>query len=102
METPNLDHFDEILGRFHGLVDNVKSTTSALVLSQVEREATVLMSELQFTAPRLWNDFVSLTQKRRLQIATGQAEETKWQPQQPAIISEPKPRKKKKTTRKKA
>lgn len=102
MDTPNLDHFDEILARFHKKVEETKTSTSPMVLSQIEREATALMSELQFTAPRLWNDFVSLTQKRRLQIATGQAEETKWQPQQPAIISEPKPRKKKKTTRKKA
>ena len=102
MDTPNLDHFDEILARFHKKVEETKASTSPMVLSQIEREATALMSELQFTAPRLWNDFVSLIQKRRLQIATGQAKEAKWQPQQPAIISEPKPRKKKKTTRKKA
>ena len=97
METPNLDHFDDILARLHTVFDRLKETKSPLVINQIEREGLIMMSELQATAPRLWNDFVSNAQKRRLQIATGQLEELVNEPEP---VETPKPKTTKKKTKK--
>lgn len=103
-DTKEFDHFDTVVARMRGMFDKLASATTAMEVSKLEREGLELMRELQFAAPRVWDDFVRISQDRRIAISRGLVtpEETKWQPQQPAVTTPPKPRKKKTTKRKKA
>lgn len=103
MATQEFDHFDKVVARMRAMFKSISNATTPMEVSKLEREGLELMRELQFTAPRIWNDFVKSSQERRSLISRGlvSPEEAKPQPQQPAVVSEPKP-KKKKTTRKKA
>lgn len=79
-------HFDKVVSRMRKMFKDMSEATNNATVSRLEREGLEVMRELQFTAPRIWNDFVQASQHQRRAIASGTVEV--------------KP--KKKTTRKKA
>ena len=100
MAYKEFDHFDSVVSRMRKMLDDVSNATTQTEVSKLEREGIELMRELQFTAPRVWEDFVNVSRRRRAAISSGLVSPTKEQPQQPAVISEPKPKKKAKKGKK--
>lgn len=95
MAHKEFDRFKEVLARFESLLNQVDDTYSPLVLSRIEKEGSIAMRELQFCAPRLWNDFSDVTRTRRNAMARGLVTPPKEKPADVAVS------KKETTTKKK-
>ena len=71
METKELNHFNETVKRLTDLFGKMKKATSQVEVSELEKEGTALMREVQIVAPRVWEDFISVDRAQRNKISHG-------------------------------
>lgn len=96
---------NELLVQYNRIEDDMKKTTIRSRLGQLEREGGLVVQELCLVAPRLHEAMMQTSRQRRNELAHGIVEkpvEKYVEPNQAeTVIVEPKPRKKKKATKKK-
>lgn len=71
METKELNHFNEAVKRLTDLFGKMEKATSQVEVSELEKEGTALMREVQIVAPRVWEDFISVDRAQRNKISQG-------------------------------
>lgn len=107
----------ELIAQYDRIEKDITNATIANKLSQLEREGGLVIQEICLVAPRLHEAMMQASRNRRRDLSRGffpevaaeslkaptqEAVETYVAPNQAeTVIVEPKPRKKKKTTRKK-
>ena len=70
METKELNHFNETVKRLTDLFGKMEKATSQVEVSELEKEGTALMREVQIVAPRVWEDFISVDRAQRNKISS--------------------------------
>lgn len=93
METKELNHFNETVKRLTDLFGKMEKATSQVEVSELEKEGTALMREVQIVAPRVWEDFISVDRAQRNKISQGIVK--------PSVKEEPKAEEPEKETPKK-
>lgn len=93
METKELNHFNETVKRLTDLFGKMEKATSQVEVSELEKEGTALMREVQIVAPRVWEDFISVDRAQRNKISQGIVK--------PSVEEEPKAEEPEKETPKK-
>lgn len=93
METKELNHFNETVKRLTDLFGKMEKATSQVEVSELEKEGTALMREVQIAAPRVWEDFISVDRAQRNKISQGIVK--------PSVKEEPKAEEPEKETPKK-
>lgn len=108
METKELNHFNETVKRLTDLFGKMEKATSQVEVSELEKEGTALMREVQIVAPRVWEDFISVDRAQRNKISQGIVKpevakpETKKEEQKETVEEKPKKKPAKKKKAKKA
>lgn len=108
----------ELMEQYDRIEKEMSTTTTSAGLGMLEREASLVIQEICLVAPRLHESMMQTSRKRRYDLThiyvapepvartadvAEKVEETYVAPNQAeTVIVEPKPRKKKKTTKKKA
>lgn len=64
----NLEYVFEVLDRFKGELDKIENAKSPIAISTSERDAMVLLKELQMALPRIALDLRSVSEKRRREL----------------------------------
>lgn len=93
METKELNHFNETVKRLTDLFGKMEKATSQVEVSELEKEGTALMREVQIVAPRVWEDFIAVDRAQRNKISQGIVK--------PSVKEEPKAEEPEKETPKK-
>ena len=106
METKELNHFNEAVKRLTDLFGKMEKATSQAEVSELEKEGTALMREVQIVAPRVWEDFISVDRAQRNKISQGivkpEIKEEKPAKEEPVKEEEPKKKPARKKKAKKA
>jgi len=68
----NIEHFDEIYAAFKTELEKLQESNNPQIISSQERMLWKLMIELRMTLPRLQNDVMKASRKRRNEIARGE------------------------------
>ena len=101
-----IDRIDKLVNQFKRVIDRLNTETTLNKLGEIEREGALVVQEICLVAPRLHEAMMQASRQRRHDLTRGVVEkpvENYVTPNQAeTIIVEPKPRKKKKTTKKKA
>ena len=95
----------ELMSQYDRVENDIKQATTSAQLGQLEREGGLVVQEICLVAPRIHESMMQSSRQRRHDLTHGIVEkpvENYTAPNQAeTVIVEPKPRKKKKTTRKK-
>ena len=101
----SITRIDQLVNQFKGIIDKINTENLSSRLGQLEREGGLVVQEICLVAPRLHEAMMQASRNRRhnlTHIVTESPVENYVEPNQAeTVIVEPKPRKKKKTTRKK-
>jgi len=102
METKELNHFNEAVKRLTDLFGKMEKATSQVEVSELEKEGTALMREVQIAAPRVWEDFIAVDRAQRNKISQGIVKPEKKEEEPKAEEPEEETPKKKPAKKKKA
>lgn len=64
----NLEYVFDVLDRFKGELNKIENAKSPITISTSERDAMVLLKELQMALPRIALDLRSAGEKRRREL----------------------------------
>ena len=67
----NRKYLDEVLGRIDKEIEKVKNAKTSTEISACERMLLPLLTEAQMVVPRIGDDIIKESQKRRKEIAEG-------------------------------
>lgn len=67
----NEEYLKEVLARLDAQLEEVKKAETPLEISSCERKIFPLLTELQMVIPRIGDDVVKLTHKRRRELSRG-------------------------------
>ena len=67
----NLKYLKDLIKRIEDSVKAVEKAESPNQISEQERLAHPVLKEMQMVTPRVWDDYIRATRKRRQEIAEG-------------------------------
>lgn len=67
----NLKYLEDLIKRIKDSVKAVEKAESPNQISEQERLAHPVLKEMQMVTPRVWDDYIRATRKRRQEIAEG-------------------------------
>ena len=67
----NLKYLEDLIKRVKDSVKAVEKAESPDQISEQERLAHPVLKEMQMVTPRVWDDYIRATRKRRQEIAEG-------------------------------
>lgn len=67
----NLKYLEDLIKRIKDSVKAVEKAESPDQISEQERLAHPVLKEMQMVTPRVWDDYIRATRKRRQEIAEG-------------------------------
>lgn len=91
----------ELTKQYDAIEDKIAHATTSSQLGQYEREGGLVVQEICLVAPRMHEALIQTSRQRRHDLTRGVVEKP-VQEQAETVFVEPKSRKKKKTTKKKA
>lgn len=67
----NLKYLEDLIKRIKDSVKAIEKAESPDQISEQERLAHPVLKEMQMVTPRVWDDYIRATRKRRQEIAEG-------------------------------
>jgi hypothetical protein len=67
----NLKYLEDLIKRVKDSVKAVEKAESPNQISEQERLAHPVLKEMQMVTPRVWDDYIRATRKRRQEISEG-------------------------------
>lgn len=68
----NLDYLKSLIKRYEDSVKAVRKADDPAEITRQERLIQPVLKEMQLATPRVWDDFIRETRKRREQIRNGE------------------------------
>lgn len=68
----NLDYLKSLIKRYEDSVKAVRKADDPAEITRQERLIQPVLKEMQIATPRVWDDFIRETRKRREQIRNGE------------------------------
>lgn len=67
----NLEYVKELIKRYENSIKTIKNATDPADISEQERQIAPVLRELQMAVPRICDDLVKISRKRRQEISEG-------------------------------